>query len=172
MAWIGRFLILPSELLLATVLFAQGTTSQATAACNFDANDQVAVEYQRFSVNSKKPVFGHEIPYNKAWAPGGKPMTLFTNSAVIAGGHDIPVGAYTMFVIPSQKEWMLVISKSTDTSGRYDEQDDLIRIPMGYGQLDQPEGQFSIFFAHIAPGQCSMRLDLEKARAWVIFQKR
>jgi hypothetical protein len=121
---------------------------------------------------SNKPVLGHEIPYGRVWAPGGKPMTLFTNSPIAVAGHDIPAGAYTLFVIPSQKEWALVISKSTDTSGRYDEKDDFLRVAMDFGQLDRAEDQFSIFFAHVAPGQCSMRLDLEKARAWVIFEKR
>jgi|SRR5215469_4815993 len=167
-----RFLILPAQLLIATVLFAQGTTSQATATCNFNANDQVVVEYQRFSVNSKKAIFGHEIPYDKVWTPGGKPMTLFANVPVAIGGHEVPVGAYTLFVIPAQKDWTLVISKSTDTSGKYEEQDDLVRVPMDFGQLEQPEDQFSVFFGHIAPNTCSMRLDLEKARAWVLFEKK
>ena len=106
------------------------------------------------------------------WTPGGKPMTLFTNSPIAVAGHDIPAGAYTLFVIPSQKEWALVISKSTDTSGRYDEKDDFLRVAMDFGQLDRAEDQFSIFFAHVAPEQCSMRLDLERARAWVIFQQK
>src|SRR5437868_10679220 len=120
--------------LLVVGLFAQGTSSQATATCNFDPNKQLAVEYQRITVNAKKPVFGHEIPYGKVWAPGGKPMTLFTTTPMTIGGKDLPVGAYTMFAIPSQKQWTLVISKSTDTSGRYDEQEDLVRVPMEYGE--------------------------------------
>ena len=32
---------------------------------------------------------------------------------------------------------------------------------MEYGQLGQPEGEFSVFFAHIAPDQCSMCVDLD-----------
>ena len=172
MCRIDRLLLLTAVMLLTTLVFAQGTTSQATATCNFNVNDQVAIEYQRFSVNSKKPVFGHQIPYDKVWSPGGKPMTLFTNIPVAIGGHGISAGAYTLFAIPSQKQWQLVVSKSTDTSGRYDEHDDFARIPMDYGQLEQPENQFSVFFAHVAPEQCSMRIDLERARAWVIFQQK
>jgi len=89
---IGRLLVLPALLLVSTVLLAQGTSSQATATCNFDANHQVVIEYQRFSFHSKTPVFGREIPYDKVWAPGGKPMTLFTNVPVMIGGQNIPVG--------------------------------------------------------------------------------
>ena len=168
----GSFVLPFVSLLLAPALFAQGTTSQATATCNFDASKQLAVEYQRMAVNSKKPVFGHEIPYNKVWAPGGKPMTMFVNSPVSVGGTDVPIGAYTMFVIPSEKQWKLIISKSTDMSGKYDEHDDLVRVPMQYGELESPEDQFSVYFTHSAPGECGMRLDLENARAWVTFQEK
>jgi Protein of unknown function (DUF2911) len=168
-----RYLLAPPVLLLfCSSLFGQGTTSGATATCNFDSNKQVAVEYERMTVNVKRPVLGGEIPYNKVWAPGGKPLTLFLNSPVAVGGKELATGAYTMFVIPSEKQWTLIVSKSTDTSGRYDEREDLFRVSMEYGELSAPENEFSIYFAHVAPDGCSMRLDLGSSRAWVIFQEK
>ena len=99
-------------------------------------------------------------------------MTLFTDSPVTVGGEDLPVGAYTLFVIPEESKWTLIISKSTDTSGKYDERKDLARIPMQFGELPSPESQFSVYFAHVAPDQCSMRLDIDNARAWVVVQEK
>lgn len=154
-------------LLSAPSLFAQ---QAATAVCNFDSTRQLAVEYQPITINPSKPVFGHEIPYNKVWAPGGKPMTLFLNNPVTVDNKQIPVGAYTLFVIPGEKKWTLIISRSTDISGKYDEHDDLLRVPMDWGELPSPESEFSIYFAHPTPSQCTMRVDLEKARAWVDFE--
>ena len=165
----GCLLVLPVVALCVPLLFAQGTSAMATATCNFDANRQIAVEYLRMTVNAKKPVFGREIPYDKVWAPGGRPMTLFVNTPVSLAGHAIPIGAYTVFVIPAEKQWTLILSKSTDTSGKYDEHDDFLRVPMDYGKLPSAEEQFSVYFGHVAPTQCSMRLDLEKSRAWVTF---
>lgn len=168
-----RYLLALTVLLLfCSSSFGQGTTSGATASCNFDSNKQVAVEYQRMTVNVKKPIFGEGIRYNKIWAPAGKPLTLFLNSPVTVGGRELPTGAYTMFVIPSEKQWTLIVSKSTDTSGKYDEGEDLVRVPMEYGELSAPENEFSIYFAHVAPDECSMRLDLGSSRAWVIFQEK
>jgi hypothetical protein len=167
-----RFLTFCGVLCCASGLFGQGTTSQATASCTFDANKQLAVNYERMIVNSKEPLFGREIPYGHVWAPGGKPLTLFLTSPVSVGGKDLPVGAYTLFIIPSEKAWTLVVSRSTDTSGKYDEQQDIARIRMEKGELETPENEFSVYFAHIAPQQCSMRLDLEKDRAWVVFQEK
>jgi hypothetical protein len=57
------------SLLFCSSLFGQGTSSGATASCNFNSRKQVAVEYQRMTVDVKKPVFGEEIPYDKVWAP-------------------------------------------------------------------------------------------------------
>ena len=164
--------VLSSSLLLTTTAYAQGTSSNATATCNFDTTKQLAVEYQRVAVNVKKKVLDGEIPFGKVWAPGGKPMTLFTNTPVSVGGKDIPVGAYTLFVIPEEKKWTLIVSKSTDTSGKYDEQDDVARVPMKVGALPNPESEFSVYFAHVAPNQCSMRLDLDQARAWIVIQEK
>jgi hypothetical protein len=112
------------------------------------------------------------VPYGKVWAPGGKPLTLFTNTPISIAGKEVPDGAYTMFIIPEEKSWTLIISKSTDTTGKYDEAHDLARIPMQFGMLLQGEPEFSAYFAHVAPGQCNLRLDAEKARAWVDFQRK
>ena len=79
-----------------------------------------------------------EIPYDKIWAPGGKPLTLFLSSPMTVGGEELSTGAHTLFVIPSEKRWTLVVSKSTDTSGKYDEGEDLARVPMDYGVLSTP----------------------------------
>jgi hypothetical protein len=147
-------------LFLACAALAQGNPSSATAICNFDTEKQLVAEYQLISVNPKKPLFGHEIPAGKVWAPGGKPMTIFTNTPVEIGGAKLAAGAYTMYVIPTTKQWTLIISKNTDTSGKYDEKMDVVRVPMELGELPAPEPQFKVSFAHVAPDQCSLRLDI------------
>ncbi len=166
------FVFSASLLLTTTTAYAQGTSSNATATCNFDKTKQVAVEYQRIAIDVKKKLLGNDIPYGKVWTPGGKPMTLFTNTPVSIGDKDIPVGAYTLFVIPEEKKWTLIVSKSTDTSGKHDEKDDVARVPMQVGELPNPESEFSVYFAHVAPTQCSMRLDLDQARAWTVIQEK
>ena len=163
------WVILSACLWLVTVAAA---AQDATATCNFDRTNQLAVRYQRIQLKTQKKVLGSEIPYGKVWAPGGKPMTLFSNTDVIVGNHNVPTGAYTLFVIPEEKAWTLIISKSTDMSGKYDESQDLARVPMKYGELSSPEEQFTVYFAHVAPDQCNMRLDLQTARAFISLKKK
>jgi hypothetical protein len=151
---------------------AEDRPSTASVSCSFDADREVTAEYQRVSFNLKKGVFGRDIPYGKAWAPGGKPLTLFTNSNVEIGGKIVPVGAYTMFLVPTPKRWTLIISKSTDLTGRYDEHQDLVRVAMESGELPMPESNFSASFAHVGPNQCSLRLELADSGNWVTFERK
>jgi len=159
-------------LFLACAALAQDSAPLAAATCNFDADKQLMAEYQIVSINPKKPIFGREIPAGKVWAPGGKPMTLFTNTPVEIGGQLLAAGAYTMFVIPTTKQWTLIVSKSTDMSGKYDEKMDVVRVPMESGELPAPEPQFKVSFAHVAPDQCSLRLDIATMDNAAIFKQK
>ncbi len=158
-------------ILLALPCGALGQDNGATATCNFDEQKQLVVEYQPVAVNLKKALNG-QVPFGKPWAPGGKPMTLFTNTPLQLGSRMLPIGAYTMFVIPGSKQWTLIVSKSTDMSGAYNEQDDLVRVPMDSGELPNPEADLSVSFAHVAPGQCNIRIDLDKYGHFTTFQEK
>jgi hypothetical protein len=140
---------------------AQDDASGASATCNFDEDKQLVVEYQHVPISSKKPISA-QVPFGKVWAPGGKAMTLFTNTPIQIGSRTLPIGAYTLFLIPNSKQWTLIVSKSTDTSGAYDQQQDLVRVPMDSGELPSPEGNLSVSFAHVSPQQCNIRVDLDK----------
>jgi hypothetical protein len=151
--------------------FAQDASSSATVTCNLDADRQLAAEYQRIKVNLKKPLFG-QIPSGKVWAPGGKPITLFANTPFEIGGKQLTVGAYTLFVIPTPKLWTLVVSRSTDTSGKYDQTMDIVRVPMESGELPSPDPELNVAFAHIAPDQCNLRLEVATVGCYVSFTRR
>ena len=169
----SRWLILAVSLVIISAASrAQTLDSDANTICNFDPNKQLAVEYRRVDLAPRKKALGNSIPYGKVWAPGGKPLTLFANTAFSVGGKDFSDGAYTMFIVPEEKSWTLIVSRSTDTSGKYDEGRDIARIPMQFGRLPQPELAFTAYFAHVATDQCNLRLDLEKARAWVVFNRK
>ena len=150
---------------------AQDLPDARTSSCNFDDNSQMAIQYQPITVNPKKRILGNEIPYNKVWTPGGKAMTLFTNVPLKFGSTPLAVGAYTLFVIPGEKNWTMIVSKATDVAAAYDVQKDIARAKMETGELGSPESQFSVYLAHEAPTECMARLDLGKTRAWVAFEK-
>src|SRR4051812_35496747 len=97
------------------------TPGPATASCNFNDQQQLAVQYKKLELGKKdKDFLGHQVPYGKVWEPGKEPLTLFTNSPVTIAGSQVPVGAYTMYFIPDKNEWTLVVSKNTNRLAAYD----------------------------------------------------
>jgi len=155
----------------ASVARAQDNSSGGTATCNFDDEKQLVVNFQHVSINPRKPL-SVQVPSGKPWAPGGKPMTLFTNTPIQVGAHNLDVGAYTLFVITGSKQWTLIVSKSTDMSGTYDQTQDVVRVALDSGELPSPETDLNVAFEHVAPGQCNLRLDLDKYGHFAAFQKR
>lgn len=145
----------------------------ATASCNFSDQQQLAVQYQKLDLGKKaKDFIGRQVPYGTVWEPGKQPLTLFTNSAVSIAGSNLPIGAYTMYFIPDKKQWTLVVSKNTNRSAAYDQSKDVVRAPMEIGQLPSPEPEFSVYFAHTGPKECTMRVDIAGTRAWVPFEQK
>jgi hypothetical protein len=145
-----------------------------TATCDFSDQQQLAVEYQPVTLGKKDKdnFLGHQVPYGKIWEPGKQPLTLFTNAPLTIAGTSVPVGAYTMYLIPNKKEWTLVVSKNTDRSAGYDQSKDIVRAPMQVGILTSPELQFNISFEHTGPKECTIRVDIADVGAWVPFQQK
>ena len=152
---------------VASAAHAQSNPGAATATCNFDETKQLVVEYQQTAGNAKHPT---QAPFGKVWAPGGKPMTLFTNTPVEVGSKALPIGAYTMFVIPNSKQWTLIISRSTDMSGAYNDAQDIVRVAMESGELPSKEPSLTVGFGHIAPDECNIRIDLDRYGHFTTFQ--
>jgi len=163
-------ILLVGATIASSAALAQTAPASATATCNFDEEKQLVVEYQPVTVNLKKPL-ASQVPLGKVWAPGGKPMTLFTNTAIEIGSRMLPIGAYTMFILPNTKQWTLIVSKSTDMSGAYDEKDDLARVSMDSGELPSPEANLNVSFGHVAPAQCNIRFDLDKYGHFTAFKE-
>ncbi len=60
-------------------LAAQSGGVNSTTTCNLDDGRQVYVRYNAVPANKEKPANG------KPWAPGGTPMTLFTEAQLVWG---------------------------------------------------------------------------------------
>lgn len=148
------------------------TPNSQTATCNFDDQNQLAVQYPHLKIGDEKEYIGHKVPYGKVWEPNKQPLTLFTNSPVTLAGTSVAPGAYTLYLIPERDRWMLVVSRNTDVKAKYDQAKDIVRAPMQTGQLMHEEPNFSIYWAHTGPKECTMRVDVADTRAWVPFEQK
>lgn len=147
-------------------LAEQASVNNDSATCTFQDGKQMNVLYTDEATGDQV------LPEGKLWTPAKTPMLLFTQTVVSVGKSEIPIGAYSMYVIPQKDRWTLVLNKGVTAGSKYDEQQDLLRVPMQIGQVSDPDKQFRVLFGHLAPKQCNMRLYFGKTGTWVEFEEK
>lgn len=92
---------------------------------------KIAVDYSAPSKRTRA-VMGALVPYGEVWRTGANAATtLKTDWDVMIGDLSVPAGTYTLFTIPGQKEWTLIVNKQTGQWGtNYDHKQDLGRVKM------------------------------------------
>jgi hypothetical protein len=154
---------------VATVLFlfaltaagsAQQSGPSSTATCTLGDDRQVYVRYNA--------VKNDRAPNGKPWAPGGAPMTLFTEAQLSFGGSIIPVGAYSVYPIPGKDKWTLAVNKNVTAGAAYDEKQDLARAAMETDQISQAADTLEVAFAHVG-SRCTLRIYYGKSASFADF---
>lgn len=120
--------------------------AQETGSPNFSKMDVSPLDVVLFRNENKEPVarvlysrpqtqdreiFGALVPYGEVWRTGANEateVTLYTDMTV--GGKTVEAGTYTLYTIPEENEWTVILNKSTNIWGAYDYhvEDDLVRI--------------------------------------------
>jgi hypothetical protein len=94
----------------------------------------ISIEYGRPYLKGR--AIGKEVvPSGRIWRAGAdEATTLKTDKALTFGDVTVPAGTYTLWVMPNEKDWQLVISKATGQWGtQYKEGQDVGRVPMKVG---------------------------------------
>jgi hypothetical protein len=79
-----------------------------------------------------RAIFGGLVPYDKVWRTGAnEATTLTTNADLMIGSLHVPAGKYSLYTIPGEKQWTLIVNKQTGQSGTvYDAKQDLGRVKL------------------------------------------
>ena len=93
---------------------------------------KITIEYGR-PVKKGRAIFGGLVPWDKVWRAGADEATMLTTTAdLMIGDVHVPKGSYSLFTIPSQSKWTLIVNKVAKQWGAYnfDEKQDLGRTAM------------------------------------------
>ncbi|HUO33888.1 MAG TPA: DUF2911 domain-containing protein [Candidatus Acidoferrum sp.] len=140
----------------------------AQATFTFPDGKTITMDYSSPRMRGRK-IYGGLVPYGQVWRTGANEATTFVTTADLdVGGTTVPAGSYTIFSIPEEGKWTLIISKTTGEWGtKYSgAADDLARIPMKSSSLPSPVEDFLIAFEKTGNG-CVLHFDWEKTRASV-----
>ena len=111
----------------------------------------VTVEYNAPSKRNRT-IMGELVPYGKVWRTGANAATtLKTDADLMIGTLHVPAGTYSLFTIPGEKEWTLIVNKQTGQWGtRHDAAQDLGRVQMTVKPVKDTVETFAI---DVKPGE-------------------
>lgn len=142
-------LITLCTLALSSVAFAADEKKKPLSPpqeVKYTANGKtIAINYSAPSKRGR-PVMGELVPYGKVWRTGANAATtLKTDTDLMLGALHLPAGTYTLFTIPGEKEWTLIVNKQTGQWGTaYDAAQDLGRVKMTVTPLKETVETFTI----------------------------
>jgi len=123
----------------------------------------ITIDYSRPSMRGRK-IMGALVPYGKVWRTGANEATTLTTPIDLEiASVKVPAGKYTLWTLPSEGTWKLVINKQTGQWGtEYDEKQDLARVDMlKRPNLDKPVEQFTISFDKKSDDSADLLLEWE-----------
>jgi DUF2911 family protein len=140
----------------------------ATAKCDLAGGKSITVDYSSPRAKGRK-VFGGIVPYGEVWRLGANEATTFvTTTDLMVGSQHIPAGNYTIFTLPAQDKWILIISKKTGEWGipYPGAEADLARVDMKVSKTTAPVENFTIALDKGGKG-CTLRIEWDDTRATV-----
>nr|WP_315202857.1 DUF2911 domain-containing protein [uncultured Flavobacterium sp.] len=90
----------------------------------------ITINYGSPSVRGRK-IWGELVPFDAVWRAGANDATTFeTDKDLTIEGSKLPAGKYSFFVIPNEKESVLIFNTEAKQWGayKYDEKKDQIRV--------------------------------------------
>jgi hypothetical protein len=123
--------------------FSPRDTARADAA---GAN--LVIDYGRPSKRGRT-IFGGVVPWGEVWRTGANAATqFFTDKPIMLGTTLVPAGKYTLWTVPTQSGWTLIVNSETGQWGtQHKPERDLYKIPMTVSTKGDVTEKF---FIHIA----------------------
>ena len=140
------FLMLALVTALSSSLAQEKPASpQATATGKIGAAN-VKIVYCQPSARGRK-IMGGLVPYGEVWRTGANEATTFEiDKPVKIEGKDLAAGKYSLFTIPGENEWTIIINKDSKQWGayKYKQEDDVLRVTVKPTKAAAPVETFNI----------------------------
>ena len=96
-------------------------------------------------------IFGQLEPYGKVWRTGANEATEITfKKDAVVGGQQVKAGTYTLFTIPNESEWTVILNPELKQWGAYGydkiKSKDLTHITVPAQKLDSPVEKLTLSF--------------------------
>jgi len=121
---------------------------------------KIILTYSRPNVKGRK-IFGYTEPYNAVWRTGANAATTITfTDDVTLEGHKVAAGEYSLFSIPGESEWTIILNKTANQWGAYDYKaaDDYLRFTIKPIKIDEKVETLTMQFTNVFPTSADLNL--------------
>ena len=142
-------LLLTTFLAFSVAAYSQFTLPAASPRQKVEQQfsmSKITVDYGRPGVKGRK-IFGDLVPFGKVWRVGANSSTKITfEQSVNFGGKTVSAGTYGLFVIPTEKEWKVILNKDSQQWGAYtfDEKQNVVDVTIPVQKLAEKQEWFVI----------------------------
>ncbi len=165
-----HFILLLCALVLGTSVFAQELKLPAMSPTSTVSQDfstsKIEITYSRPSMRGRK-VFGDLVPFGQVWRTGANAATKVTfGEEVLIGGATVKPGSYSLYTIPGEKEFVVVINKNTGSwpGEEFPKADDIVRFSVPASKTSSTVETFSIDIGNITFSTCSIDIMWENTQ--------
>lgn len=105
-------------LFLSAILFVSTVHAQSPASPLVTSESQnIKISYSQPSKKGRE-IFGTLVPFDQVWRTGANMGTEITFAKdVNFGGKSVKAGTYTLFTIPGQNEWTVILNPELKQQG-------------------------------------------------------
>jgi hypothetical protein len=163
-----------ASILAFGVFLVEGAQQSPRKSAEMTLNGKkITVDYGAPSMRSRR-IMGGLVPFNQVWRTGANKATHFTTEAdLVIGSVQVPKGTYTLYTLPSESGWKLIINKQSGQWGTvYDEKQDLARIDMKVAKTAAPVEMFVISLAPAGNQGGLLKMEWENTSASVSFKEK
>ena len=147
--------------------FSRYTSPPASTSVTI-AGKKIDIAYYAPSMRGRK-VMGGLVPYGEVWCTGANWATTITSEAPLEMGTlKLAKGSFTIWTLPNEKEWLLIINKQTGQFHTdYDGSRDLGRTKMKVSKSGSPVEQFTITLTAAGANAATLKMEWENTVASV-----
>lgn len=129
---------------------------------------KVTIDNEYLSINYNAPsmrgrvIFGDLVPYGQVWRTGANQATQVTfKNDVNFGGQAVKAGTYSLFTIPNEKEWTVILNTDLTQWGAF-----------GYDDIkDKNIAEVNVSSSSLESPVERMEIDNNAHELWIAWEK-
>jgi hypothetical protein len=132
---------------------------------------QIKLCYGRPSARGRTMIGGDAVPFGKLWRTGAnEPTMIHSTGPITIAGVAVPAGSYSIYTIPGQSEWQVIVNRSISQWGHesyYTEQVKAQEVGHGVVKSEANAAPVETFTIRTEPGTAgavNLVLEWEKTR--------